>query len=205
MSIDSKKSCRFCLSSNTSNPFLSPCKCKGSLEFVHLKCLNHWRRMDFERNGRFCSLCQSNYLFTQLTCYETIPETNTITLYILSYPGIVSLVYHYISIFLMTTKLNQDTLLMETLYVLSQYFIHIFYMILFVKEWNVQNKKMYLYELKTIWTPVLLGLHYFLFAQLENGFYIVSPVLSFYLGLYWNQHIKRLQTINDTLVNIEYQ
>lgn len=199
----SKKSCRFCLSSDihSSNPFLSPCKCKGSLEFVHLKCLNQWRRIDFERNGRFCFLCQTNYVLIDPRQYETIPQTNTITLYILTYPGIVSLFYYYISIIL---KVNRDPIFVETMYVLSQYFIHIFYTVLFVKEWRVQNKKMYLQELKSIWTFVLLAMHSILFLQLEENLYIASPVLSFYLGIYWNQHIKHLQHVNERLTTIEY-
>lgn len=40
----SSKQCRVCLSDleTTSNPFLSPCHCIGSLAFIHLNCLREW-------------------------------------------------------------------------------------------------------------------------------------------------------------------
>lgn len=39
--IDGNVSCRICLSklSTVDNPFISPCKCIGSVKFIHLKCL----------------------------------------------------------------------------------------------------------------------------------------------------------------------
>ena len=39
-----KKNCRICFSneSNDSNPLLSPCKCDGSLKYIHYKCLKNW-------------------------------------------------------------------------------------------------------------------------------------------------------------------
>ena len=42
---DDKKQCRICFEEENEkdNPLLSPCKCSGSMEFVHYKCLQHWR------------------------------------------------------------------------------------------------------------------------------------------------------------------
>jgi len=39
-----KKNCRICFlnESNDSNPLLSPCKCDGSLKYIHYKCLKNW-------------------------------------------------------------------------------------------------------------------------------------------------------------------
>lgn len=36
--------CRICLSndSDSTNPLISPCKCAGSMKFIHLLCLRHW-------------------------------------------------------------------------------------------------------------------------------------------------------------------
>ncbi|CAI2362282.1 unnamed protein product [Moneuplotes crassus] len=37
--------CRICLSiesNNSSNPLFSPCKCKGSMKYVHYKCMQNW-------------------------------------------------------------------------------------------------------------------------------------------------------------------
>lgn len=39
--IEGTVSCRVCLSklATVDNPFISPCKCIGSVRFIHLKCL----------------------------------------------------------------------------------------------------------------------------------------------------------------------
>ena len=38
--------CRICLShtDEKSDPLITPCKCSGSLQYVHLSCLQHWVR-----------------------------------------------------------------------------------------------------------------------------------------------------------------
>jgi E3 ubiquitin-protein ligase DOA10 len=42
--IDSGKACRICLEDieEPDNPFITPCKCTGSVKFIHLKCLREW-------------------------------------------------------------------------------------------------------------------------------------------------------------------
>lgn len=39
-------SCRICLEKNESedNPLLTPCKCSGTMKFIHLECLQKWLR-----------------------------------------------------------------------------------------------------------------------------------------------------------------
>ena len=36
--------CRICLSDDyeQDNPMISPCKCKGTMKFIHLECLKEW-------------------------------------------------------------------------------------------------------------------------------------------------------------------
>ena len=98
--------CRFCLGTNQSqkNPLISPCQCKGSMEFVHFKCLNRWRHVDIGRNGLTCSLCMTNYTLPRLHEYEIAPVPNTCSLYILHYPGLSLSLYHYIFIILLSSK-----------------------------------------------------------------------------------------------------
>ena len=90
--------CRFCLSTKNDslNPLISPCQCKGSMEFVHLRCLNRWREIDVLRNGRLCLLCLTKY--TDCIEFEIIPKTDSLTHYILSYPGLLLLYYNAIYI-----------------------------------------------------------------------------------------------------------
>ena len=41
---ESGKCCRICLEDEeeSGNPFITPCKCTGSMKFIHLKCLREW-------------------------------------------------------------------------------------------------------------------------------------------------------------------
>jgi len=205
---DEEKNCRFCLSNKNSdkNPLISPCKCKGSLEFVHLKCLNRWRRMDVQRNGRICSLCLTNYAFLPLFLPERIPQINSIYLYYLNYPGLVLVAYNYIYIVaLASNKSVVDQNFLENFYKMSQYVFHFFYFFVFLTEWNVSNKQMYWKQLKTLWTPFLFALHIFFMTLLQKDIYILGPIVSFYMGIYWKTHLRILETINLQLNHLEQE
>lgn len=43
---ESGKVCRICLDEeediSCGNPFITPCKCTGSMKYIHLKCLREW-------------------------------------------------------------------------------------------------------------------------------------------------------------------
>ena len=45
------------------NPLLEPCECKGSVQYVHKRCLNRWLRTSGERR---CELCNTTYLIQEL-------------------------------------------------------------------------------------------------------------------------------------------
>ena len=42
--LESGKACRICLDDldDVNNPFITPCKCDGSMKFIHLNCLREW-------------------------------------------------------------------------------------------------------------------------------------------------------------------
>jgi hypothetical protein len=203
---EGKKICRFCLSSKFTvmNPLISPCNCRGSLEFVHLKCLNRWRRLDVARNGRICSLCLSNYTFDSPYQLELIPETKGIFLYCLKYPGLILMIYNYIyTITLSSARNYSDYYFLEDLYRTSHYVFHFTYAVFFYSEWNVVNRNLYWQQLKSIWFLLLLSLHFYMFTLLDKDIFIVGPFLSFYMGLYWKGHIHILESINTHIGQIE--
>jgi E3 ubiquitin-protein ligase DOA10 len=39
-------SCRFCMGEENSieNPMITPCKCSGTMKFIHIECLRGWTR-----------------------------------------------------------------------------------------------------------------------------------------------------------------
>lgn len=203
---EEKKICRFCLAHKTtqSNPFISPCNCKGSLEFVHLKCLNRWRQMDVVRNSRTCFLCLTDYRLLAPFEFEQIPENKSISLYCLNYPGLLLLGYNYIyAIAIASNKSYTDYIFLRDLYVASHYVFHFSYIGLFWLEWEVRNKEFYWRQLKTLWTPFILGTHLLLFSFLQHDGFLVGPILSFYMGIYWKLHLHMLQAVNTHLVELE--
>jgi hypothetical protein len=63
---DASQCCRICLLSDH-EPLISPCKCKGSLTYVHLSCLERW----LNENGQsYCELCQHNFNVIQTPRYR---------------------------------------------------------------------------------------------------------------------------------------
>jgi len=57
--------CRICLHSD--EPLISPCKCRGSLTYVHLSCLERW----LNENGQSsCELCRYNFSVVETQRYR---------------------------------------------------------------------------------------------------------------------------------------
>ncbi|CAG8607748.1 3500_t:CDS:2 [Acaulospora morrowiae] len=58
--------CRICLSSESISTLIAPCKCKGSVKYVHSTCLTLWRnRLLKSRRGKNldrCTSCQFKYV-----------------------------------------------------------------------------------------------------------------------------------------------
>ncbi|CAK92906.1 unnamed protein product (macronuclear) [Paramecium tetraurelia] len=72
--VEGQVQCRFCLSklAKFENPFISPCKCAGSIKYIHLKCLQSWINSQLKtktQNGvtlyywksMKCELCKTMY------------------------------------------------------------------------------------------------------------------------------------------------
>jgi hypothetical protein len=58
------------------NPFLSPCKCKGSVSSIHRECLEQWISVSNKKN---CSVCHAKY---QIQMKEETVSTSQITLFL---------------------------------------------------------------------------------------------------------------------------
>lgn len=57
--------CRICLSSEAEveGQLVAPCKCRGSMKYVHSACLRTWRRQSFlSRGADVCNVCGEAYL-----------------------------------------------------------------------------------------------------------------------------------------------
>lgn len=60
-------SCRICLcEAEEDNPFVTPCECAGSMQFVHIQCLQQWLRSRFETKTP--SQCVTTITWKTLEC-----------------------------------------------------------------------------------------------------------------------------------------
>lgn len=74
--------CRICLMSNLypdplDNMLVSPCKCKGTCEYVHLKCLKQWidsKKSSIENSESVCLSFNYKKLSCEI-CKENLPYT----------------------------------------------------------------------------------------------------------------------------------
>ncbi len=67
--IEKIKECKFCLDTNNPEDFISPCYCKGSLEFVHLECLELYH-LEYENKSNKCGICEYSYNFDKEIKYN---------------------------------------------------------------------------------------------------------------------------------------
>ena len=54
-----RKVCRYCYMDNFQNSMIAPCKCDGSVKYVHIYCLERWRRL--KNNPSRCEICNKKY------------------------------------------------------------------------------------------------------------------------------------------------
>ena len=60
--------CRICFEEETEdNPFINPCRCRGTSKYVHISCLNEWRNENIYRPAYdICMECRYRYKYTNL-------------------------------------------------------------------------------------------------------------------------------------------
>ena len=54
-----KHKCRYCYMDNFQKSMIAPCKCDGSVKYVHIYCLERWRRL--KNNPSRCEICNKKY------------------------------------------------------------------------------------------------------------------------------------------------
>jgi hypothetical protein len=58
-----KTTCRICFDDDVVENMICPCKCKGSIKYVHRECLNKWRSIStVAENFKRCNQCKFEYV-----------------------------------------------------------------------------------------------------------------------------------------------
>lgn len=63
---DNKPLCKYCQDSEDLSELITPCACKGSVGFVHRRCLDQWREKNAQAYHR-CDICKTAYQFEQVS------------------------------------------------------------------------------------------------------------------------------------------
>ncbi|KAI8814341.1 hypothetical protein BJ742DRAFT_766741 [Cladochytrium replicatum] len=96
-----EKTCRICYGGVDEEEALgrlfSPCKCKGTMKYVHLGCLNEWRKVSRKKESFFqCDYCHYKYHFRRTTIARAIMNEVFITLLALVVFAVLVLVSGYL-------------------------------------------------------------------------------------------------------------
>nr|CAG8568624.1 12015_t:CDS:2 [Entrophospora candida] len=78
--------CRICFSGpedeDNLGRLISPCRCKGSMRYVHVECLNRWRLRSLKRTSFFqCDECKYKYAFRRTTIAKYVTNESKIFFY----------------------------------------------------------------------------------------------------------------------------
>lgn len=190
--------CRFCLAerSDARNPFLTPCECKGSVEYVHLYCLNRWRNKNTERNYTYCSLCKAAYNIPPEYSLEHLPEKR-IFFIVLDYPICINFLMNYV--WLLWAGLIQSSS-PETIesYFQCQMVFKTYYFLSMAFSFRVMKKQRYYNawykESRILFFPfygLLIGFVWFS----QNPFLWFIP--SLYSIMFWHIHTTILREMNE--------
>ncbi len=188
--------CRFCLDTKQTgtNPLLEPCGCRGSMRYVHKKCLTRWRRQDPFRNATTCLLCMTPYGFLENDVIEDIPDDSGLLGLALRMPLFLSVGVNYI--FVVHLTMVPYRTVDNRLFELYQYFFQGLYCLFFALSWSVKQKRLYLERWRTKEVVCFLILHAWAnYCIAQHRFFAVLP-LNVVMTFYWNNHKRVLGELN---------
>jgi hypothetical protein len=199
--------CRFCLESRHTlkNPLLKPCSCRGTLTYVHLRCLNKWRNTNIERNGDLCHLCMTAYTLPEPFQLENIPEENNYIISVIKHPILISFFIHYIWVFDVSMRYNSTSSSntyknILDLYIFYQALIQLVFLCLFFSQIAIRNKRGYILGWGQEKRYFYFLIHASLVILLQNGIWISGLTMNLFLGIYWRTHVDILVEINERIL-----
>lgn len=161
----SEKKCRICYECEGDN-LLSPCGCKGTMEFAHKDCILEWI---IERNGeRVCEICKQQYDI--LDKYQTVDllffKFDILTKRLINLKSLCKLLYCYI----IDIDIYGRYLLINTI---VHYIVHnvILRFLDYLPESSVNDHKNYCLCWVVIFGGISLKLFNDNYEQCENVFY----------------------------------
>jgi len=195
--------CRICFETHT--PLYYPCKCNGSIKYIHEECLFQWLESREDNRDIQCELCKESYLFIYNHPLETDVLNPPYRSFFLINPS-WHIASHCISVILLQHLL--PTAPVDLIYILVQYVYNVVYLSVWsLYVWRTVKQREHYYKLFLRGhTPTIIGFHCILMTVTLATYidkYIVSLLLMIiankcYLSIYPILHSDILKTINQT-------
>ena len=87
--------CRICFDS-TNEPLISPCKCTGSMQWVHRTCLQKW--INIKKDTK-CPVCKENYIINR-------DETQGFVSYLLGSDTVTTIITGFVCMFIINLSFH---------------------------------------------------------------------------------------------------
>lgn len=188
-----QRQCRFCLESEESltNPLISPCPCRGSVQYVHRICLYRW--LTTSPDTTTCSICKTPFPEAYLPRLEIIPEKDA-TNFFLSTPLVALFAVQYaVGVGINTTLAQEDFLYnyMVSLHVVN----NLGYAILFFMTARVRNWREYIHVASIPYACCAIWHLLVIYLMWDNAVLLLMTI-GCSLNIYWQTHLKALADIN---------
>jgi hypothetical protein len=191
------KSCRYCL--DEEGEFISPCRCKGSVGFVHEECLNKWLVTISQEREPKCPICnyeiKTNYVFEKYMFGKKDPlNKESYYWYVLTHLFVGILMYRY------------EEELLHTLYMYLQigtYIGHNVFILYYLK--NINHKKEFVKSFLQPGPFIISFLHTYMLAYLYIFSRNIEPLVT--LWLFCIAHLLypiNIREMNTVLENINF-
>ena len=122
MTAETEEACRFCFEGpEADNPLINPCKCIGSMKYVHVRCIKTWRRNTTNHEWiHKCQLCLEDYEVFLRWAKEDEPRQVAFLNFLTQRHVVVSIMLYYfhltfLSLLPITRNQNPNPLTIHTI------------------------------------------------------------------------------------------
>jgi hypothetical protein len=203
--------CRFCFEPQRTptDPLITPCPCKGSVQFVHWLCLKRWVQLNPATNGQACTICRLPF---QVTAFPGLEQVSgpAFALFCVRHTYAISSAVSYALIawnYYYALPKEGDTPetvrweMFRTGCLLSQ----MWYIGCLALVWRVQHRGLYRrLAARTSRLPWLLLVHAYAQGSItwrpEEAQYTCMVLIYLALQMYWAEHVGVLARVNGELL-----
>jgi hypothetical protein len=92
------RTCRYCFEGETyNNELISPCLCKGSSKYIHLKCLQSWRLVNKDNPEKrdYCEICKYHYAIKRVENILKYRIASDVTVWFLYFFLLIAMSFFY--------------------------------------------------------------------------------------------------------------